>query len=218
MILYATHPSVLCLCVRLGQCSACLLVWSSPHHIGLSVCLSPFNPSLRPDFSAPISPQLIRRSSIPHPHPRVCLCHTSYHSAPCPPAALTSCSVLVGGIEESILFRSVPCMLLLARWFSHPAVTPPTPQGLPRCAQLSLKTLPCRHGSLGSPCWRSALRVMTLVLSPNIYCSERVPMCQLAQTRRKPAVPYMDLEGRDSCTPVLAYGGEGEQKYCCTHS
>jgi hypothetical protein len=36
---------------------------------------------------------------------------------------------------------------------------------------------------------------MTLVLSPNIYCSERVPMCQLAHTRRKPpAVPYMEQE------------------------
>ena len=154
LILFPVHPTALCWSVLLGQCSACLLVWSPLYHTGLSVCLYPLNsPSLRPDFSAPISPQLIRRSSI-HPLPPpsgLCLRHTSCHSASWLPPH-TSCSVLVGGIEESILFRSVPCMLLLARSFSHPTVTPPIPQGLPRCAQLSLKTLPCRHGSLGSPC------------------------------------------------------------------
>ena len=168
---------------------ACLVF--TPPHWCVSACLSPCNPSLSPASSAPISPQLARRSSIhppnPNPHPRgLSLSHFTRLGALAIPH--TSCSVLVA----SILFRSVPCMLLLARWFSHPAVTPPPPQGHPRCAQLSLKTLPCRHGSLGSPCWRSALRVMTLVLSPNIgsWCSERVQVCQLLETRWKlPRVP-----------------------------
>jgi hypothetical protein len=178
---------------------ACLVFAPPQWCVPVFVSVEPLS---RPDSSAPISPQLTRRSSIPlHPNPSGgCLSHTSCHSAPYLPPH-TSFSVLVGGIEESILFRSVPCMLLLARWISHPAVTPPTPQGHPQCAQLSLKTLPCRHGSLGSPCWRSALRVMTLVLAPNIgRCrSERVPLCQLPETRRKPP-SYGDQGKRISYT------------------
>ena len=151
MILYPTHPSALCLCVRLGQCSACLLaclVFTPPHwSVGVFVSLQPLSAS-----RLQCSHFAATHTTLKHP-PTPGSVSVTLHATRRPVRPFpTSCSVLVGGIEESILFRSVPCMLLLARWFSHPAVTPPTPQGLPRCAQLSLKTLPCRHGSLGSPC------------------------------------------------------------------
>jgi hypothetical protein len=101
-------------------------------HSTTVVCLSAFNPSLPPDTNAPISPQLTRRWSIP-PFPsnlrRLSLSHFMPLGVLSIPHA--SCSVLVGGIEESILFLSMPCMLLLARWFSHPAATPPPPTHSP---------------------------------------------------------------------------------------
>jgi len=154
VILYPAHSSVL---VRATWSVFCLFACLSGLHFTTLVCPCVCLPS------TPLSASRLQCSHFaathttlkhpPHPHlqpPGLSLSHFT------PLGALstshTSCSVLVGGIEKSILFRCVPCMLLLARWFSHPAVTPPSPQGLPWCAQLSLKTLPCRHGSLGSPC------------------------------------------------------------------
>lgn len=128
VILYPAHPfsSVFVRATWSVFCLLACLVFTPPHwsvrvfvSLQTPLCVqTSLLPFRRNSYDAQASP--------PHPPSGLSLSHFVPLGALSTPH--TSCSVLVGGIEESILFRSVPCMLLLARWF----LTRRSPLPLPR--------------------------------------------------------------------------------------
>lgn len=112
------------------------------------------------------------------------LSYSSRHLAPRFPPRPFPCSVLVGGIEESILFCFMPsCCYWVLSDDGRAYPDPRDPLGM-----LSWVWRLAHVDTDHSVHPTDALRVMTLLLSRNIgsCCLGRVPVCQLPQSLRFP--------------------------------
>jgi hypothetical protein len=145
---FSCWPSTACATVPLCL-STCQVPLTHTSQWCVSVCVfarSYFSPTSR--LRCSISPQPARRS--------LSLSLFTALGAPAsrpsnPQTSSLRCSVLVGGIEESILFRSTVCMLPPRCFLLSPGSRSPGTPSDPRGVLSWVWRLPCRHGSLGSP-------------------------------------------------------------------